>query len=91
MHSVNLASFGLPLPVRKVQTFRTYSESILGGIQQLRGQEGGEGGLAKIPRLSTHGGGGLLMSTWTKIGKKSIEQLWQTTMKYFIISPFTQL
>ena len=25
----------------------------LGGIQQLRGQEGGEGGPAKIPRLST--------------------------------------
>ena len=28
MHSVNSASFGLPLPVRKVQTFRNYSESI---------------------------------------------------------------
>ena len=29
MHSVNSASFGLPLPVRKVQTFKNYSESIL--------------------------------------------------------------
>ena len=26
-----------------------------GGIQQLRGQEEGEGGSAKIPRLSTQG------------------------------------
>ena len=31
----------------------------LGGIQQLRGQEGGEGGSAKSPRLSTQGGGSL--------------------------------
>ena len=31
----------------------------LGVIQQLRGQEGGEGGLAKSPRLSTQGGGGV--------------------------------
>ena len=31
-----------------------------GGIQQLRGQEGGEGGSAKSPRLSTQGGGGVL-------------------------------
>ena len=38
----------------------------LGGIQQLRGQQGGEGGLAKSPRLSTQGGGVLLMSTWTE-------------------------
>ena len=29
----------------------------LGVIQQLRGQEGGEGGSAKSPRLSTQGGG----------------------------------
>ena len=28
----------------------------LGGIQQLRGQEEGEGGSPKSPRLSTHGG-----------------------------------
>ena len=28
---------------------------LLGGIQQLRGQEEGEGGLAKSPRLSTQG------------------------------------
>ena len=28
-----------------------------GGIQQLRGQEGGEGGSAKSPRLSTQGEG----------------------------------
>ena len=28
-----------------------------GGIQQLRGQEEGEGGLAKSPHLSTQGGG----------------------------------
>ena len=32
----------------------------LGVIQQLRGQEGGEGGAAKSPRLSTQGGGGSL-------------------------------
>ena len=31
-----------------------------GGIQQLRGQEEGEGGSAKSPRLSTQGGGGSL-------------------------------
>jgi hypothetical protein len=30
----------------------------LGGIQQLRGQEEGEGGSAKSPHLSTQGGGG---------------------------------
>ena len=30
----------------------------LGVIQQLRGQEGGEGGSAKSPRFSTQGGGG---------------------------------
>ena len=29
---------------------------VLGGIQQLRGQEEGEGGSAKSPRLSTQGG-----------------------------------
>ena len=29
MHSVNSASFGLPLPVQKVQALRNYSESIL--------------------------------------------------------------
>ena len=29
----------------------------LGVIQQLRGQEGGEAGVAKSPRLSTQGGG----------------------------------
>ena len=34
------------------------NENTLGGIQQLRGQEEGEGGLAKSPRLSTQGGGG---------------------------------
>ncbi len=33
---------------------------LLGVIQQLRGQEGGEGGSAKSPRLSTQGGGGSL-------------------------------
>ena len=39
----------------------------LGGIQQLRGQEEGEGGSAKSPRLSTQGEGGVpWMSTWTK-------------------------
>ena len=32
----------------------------LGGIQQLRGQEEGEGGSTKSPRLSTQGGGGVL-------------------------------
>jgi hypothetical protein len=32
----------------------------LGVIQQLRGQEEGEGGSAKSPRLSTRGGGGSL-------------------------------
>ena len=32
---------------------------ILGGIQQLRGQEEGEGGSAKSPRFSTGGGGPL--------------------------------
>ena len=32
---------------------------MLGGIQQLRGQEEGEGGSAKSPRLSTQGGGSL--------------------------------
>ena len=32
----------------------------LGAIQQLRGQEEGEGGSAKSPRLSTQGGGGSL-------------------------------
>ena len=42
----------------------------LGGIQQLRGQQGGEGGLAKSPRLSTKGGGVLLISTWTENWKK---------------------
>ena len=31
---------------------------LLGGIQQLRGQEGGEGGSAKSPHLSTQGAGG---------------------------------
>ena len=31
-----------------------------GGIQQLRGQEEGEGGSTKSPRLSTQGGGGPL-------------------------------
>ena len=36
----------------------------IGVIQQLRGQEGGEGGLAKSPRLSTQGKGECLwMST----------------------------
>ena len=30
---------------------------VLGGIQQLRGQDEGEGGSAKSPRLSTQGGG----------------------------------
>ena len=33
---------------------------MLGGIQQLRGQEEGEGGSAKSPRLSTQGDGGPL-------------------------------
>ena len=33
----------------------------------------GEGGSAKSPRLSTQGGGGLWMSTWTKVLKKGIE------------------
>ena len=37
---------------------RTYKKA-LGVIQQLRGQEGGEGGSAKSPRLSTQGGGSL--------------------------------
>ena len=32
-------------------------ENTLGGIQQLRGQEEGEGGSAQSPRLSTGGGG----------------------------------
>ena len=35
-------------------------ENTLGGIQQLRGQEEGEGGSAQSPRLSTQGGGGAL-------------------------------
>jgi hypothetical protein len=35
-----------------------FMKSPLGGIQQLRGQEEGEGGSAKSPRLSTQGGGG---------------------------------
>ena len=40
------------------------------GIQQLRGQEQGEGGSAKSPHLSTQGGGGVpWMSTWTQIWK----------------------
>ena len=56
---------------------------LLGGIQQLRGQEGGEGGSAKSPRLSTQAGG-LWMSTWTNILKKGIEESWQMTMKSFI-------
>ena len=34
-------------------------KSTWGGIQQLRGQEEGEGGSAKSPRLSTQGGGSL--------------------------------
>ena len=33
--------------------------AVLGGIQQLRGQEEGEGGSAKSPRLSTQGGGSI--------------------------------
>ena len=37
----------------------------LGGIQQLRGQEEGEGVSTKSPRLSTQGGVPW-MSTWTK-------------------------
>ena len=39
---------------------KTMNELLLGGIQQLRGQEEGEGGSAKSPRLSTQGGGGPL-------------------------------
>ena len=42
-----------------------------GVVQQLRGQEWGEGG-------------GLWMSTWTNILKKGIEESWQMTMKSFI-------
>ena len=38
----------------------------LGGIQQLRGQEEGEGVSAKSPHLSPQGGGVPWMSTWTK-------------------------
>ena len=36
------------------------NKDTLGGIHQLRGQEEGEGGSAKSPRLSTQGGGGPL-------------------------------
>ena len=57
----------------------------LGVIQQLRGQEGGEGGSAKSPRLSTQGGGGLSLDVHVdKILKKGIKESWQMTMKSFI-------
>ena len=38
--------------------FKCFDYARLGGIQQLRGQEKGEGGSAQSPRLSTQGGGG---------------------------------
>ena len=63
---------------------------VLGVIQQLRGQEGGRG-VSKKSTLVHPGGGGLWMSTWTKIWKKGIEESWQMTMKSLITSPFVQL
>ena len=42
---------------------------LLGGIQQLRGQERGEGGQQKL-HACPPGGGDLMMSTWTKMLKK---------------------
>ena len=59
---------------------------MLGGIQQLRGQEGREGGSAKSPRLSTKGGGGDQDVHVDKNLQKT-EKSWQMTMK----SPFVQL
>ena len=64
----------------------------LGGIQQLRGQEGGEGGSAKSPRLSTQGGGGGYQDVHVdKTLQKGKEESWQMTMKILITSPFVQL
>ena len=41
----------------EVEEVQLSVSDLLGGIQQLRGQEEGEGGSAKSPRLSTQGGG----------------------------------
>ena len=52
-----LSSKTAPTILSRIYYYRMYL--VLGGIQQLRGQEEGEGGSAKIPRLSTRVGGSL--------------------------------
>ena len=54
-----LKCISLPENFHVVRTLLSYYweyKETLGGIQQLRGQEEGEGGSAKSPRLSTKGG-----------------------------------
>ena len=47
------------LQISLLRFFKKGHRFALGGIQQLRGQEEGEGGSAKSPRLSTQGEGSL--------------------------------